>query len=122
MSEIVMLELPDALAQSARETARRTHRRVEDVLIEWLDRAANELPIEMLPDDQVLALRDMQMSDEQQAELSDLLAHQCERPLDGRDRVRLEELLEVYRRGMVKKARAMKVAVERGLQPPLGSG
>ena len=31
MTEIVTLEIPDALAQSARAVAAKTHRRVEDV-------------------------------------------------------------------------------------------
>jgi hypothetical protein len=39
MSETVTLELPDTLAKSVRAVAEQTHRRVEDVLIEW-DRVA----------------------------------------------------------------------------------
>ena len=105
---------------AARALALRTHRTVEDVLLDWLDRAATELPIEELPDDQVLALRDMQMSDDQQEELSELLARSREGTLGDHDRGRLDELMGAYRRGMVKKARALKIAVERGLQPPLG--
>jgi hypothetical protein len=66
-----------------------------------------------------LALRDLQMSDELQAELSDLLARQRERTLDTPARGRLDELMSMYRRGLVRKAQAVTVAVERGLQPPL---
>lgn len=32
---------------------------------------------------------------------------------------RLDELMHLYRRGLVRKAQALKVAVERGLRPPL---
>ena len=78
MSETVTLEIPDALAQNARDIATQRHRRLEDVLVGWLARATTELPVEQLPDDQVLALRDMQMEDSQQAELSELLACQRE--------------------------------------------
>ena len=119
MSEIVTLEIPDALVQRARGVAEQTHRRVEDVLVEWLDRAATEIPVELLPDDQVLALRDMQMDDAQQAELSELLTRQREGMLTSVERGRLETLMSIYRRGMVGKAQALKVAVDRGLQPPL---
>jgi hypothetical protein len=119
MSEIVTLVLPDSVAQSARVVAERTHRRVEDVLVDWLDRLAVELPVDALPDDQVLALRDLQMADAQQAELSALLALQRERVLAAPERARLDELMEIYRRGMVRKAQAVKVAVDRGLQPRL---
>ena len=122
MGEIVTLELPEALAQSARSVAHQTQRSVEAVLLEWLDRAATELPVESLPDDQVLALRDLQLSAEQQAALSDLLARQREGVLTGAERTQLDHLLALYRRGLVRKAQALKVAVERGLQPPLGEG
>ena len=119
MSEIVTLELPDVLVQSARSVADRTHRRIEDVLVEWLGRAVTDVPIDALPDDQVLALGELQMSDTEQAELSDLLAGHCEGTLDGVERARLAALMESYRRGMVRKAQALQVAVTRGLRPPL---
>ena len=119
MSEIVTLELPDVLAQSARSVAAQTHRRIEDVLVEWLDRAATDVPVESLPDDQVLALCGLQLSDTQQAALSELLARQREGMLNDGERARLAALMESYRRGMVRKARALQVAVARGLRPPL---
>jgi hypothetical protein len=119
MSEIVTLALPDKLMQSARTVADRTHRRVEDVLLEWLDRAATDVPIDVLPDEQVQALADVQMSEPQQAELSNLLAGQREGTLNEAERSRLVALMDIYRRGMVRKAQALQVAVERGLRPPL---
>ncbi|WP_129676076.1 hypothetical protein [Candidatus Chloroploca sp. Khr17] len=70
MSELVTLALPEPLVESARAVAARTQRRVEDVLVEWLDRAAAEVPVVLLPDDQVLALRDLEMDAAAQAELS----------------------------------------------------
>lgn len=121
MSETITLEVPEALAHSARAVAARTHRRVEDVLAEWLERTAGALPIEALSDEQVLALRDLQMDDAEQAELGDLLGRQREGLLADAERARLAALLEIYQQGMLQKARALKVAVERGLQPPLGA-
>jgi hypothetical protein len=119
MSELVTLELPEPLVESARAVAVRTHRQVEDVLVAWLDRAASEVPLALLPDEQVLALRDLEMDAGEQGELSDLLARQREGQLTGDKRTRLDVLLTAYRRGMMRKAEALKVAVERGLQPPL---
>lgn len=121
VSERVTLELPDNLVQSARFVAAQTHRSVEDVLIAWLDRAAVDVPVELLPDDQVLALRDQQLDAATQNELGDLLAEQREGTLAAEGRVRLQELMNIYRQGMVRKAQALKVAVERGLQPALTS-
>jgi hypothetical protein len=116
MAEIVMLELPETLAQQARAIAALTHRQLEDVLVEWIDRAVAELPVELLPDEQVLALCDMQMESEQQEVFSDLLARHREGQLSDTEVSQLDELMQVYRRGLVRKARAIKVAVEPGLR------
>jgi hypothetical protein len=107
------------VAERAQTVAAQSHRRVEDVLLEWLGRAATDVPVDLLPDEQVLALHDQQLSEDQQRELGDLLARQREGSLDGMERHRLDELMDIYRRGMVQKAQALKVAVDRGLQPPL---
>lgn len=120
MDHHVTLDLPPDVAQRAEEIAVRSHRRVEDVLLEWLDRAATEVPVEMLSDAQVLALSDQQMSEEQQRDLGDLLERQREGRLDQSARRQLADLMNVYRRGLIRKAQALKVAVDRGLLPPLG--
>jgi predicted transcriptional regulator len=119
MSEIVTLEVPDELAERARAVAAQTHRPMEEVLLEWLARVAADVPVEELPDAEVLALRDLQLDAEEQAELSELLARQREGRLSDDERGRLDVLMRSYRQGMVRKAQALKVAVERGLQPPL---
>ena len=62
----------------------------------------------------MLALRDQQMSEDQQRD-EHTSVH-----LDAVAWRRLDELMDIYRRGMVQKAQALKVAVDRGLQPPLG--
>jgi len=119
MSETITLDLPQPLVESDRTIATQTHRRVEDVLIDWLDRAATEIPVELLPDEQVFALGDLQMEHGQQASLSDLLARQREGTLTADERSQLDARVGVYRRSMVRKAQALKVAVYCGLQPPL---
>lgn len=119
MGQSVTLDSPPDLAQRAAAVAQQTQRRVEDVLLEWLGRVASDVPVESLPDEQVLALANREMSQREQRELTALLAHQREGTLDDGARARLDELMAIYRRGMVEKARALKVAVERGLRPPL---
>ncbi|MBW4516680.1 MAG: hypothetical protein KME11_15840 [Timaviella obliquedivisa GSE-PSE-MK23-08B] len=121
MAEIVTLELSEALAQQARQIASLTHRRLEDVLLEWIDRAVTELPIESLPDEQILTLCDLHMEPEQQERLSDLLAQNQEGQISPTELDHLDQLMKIYRRGLVHKARALKVAVEKGLKPPLAS-
>jgi hypothetical protein len=74
--------------------------------------------MEELPDAEVLELARGQMTDQDQATLSDLLERQAE--LMQAERVQLDGVLATYRRGLVLKARALKEAVVRGLMPGLG--
>jgi hypothetical protein len=120
MSVVVTLNIPEELAHQAQAVAASTKRPVEDVLTEWLDRAAAEIPVEQLPDQEIRTLARLQMSDDQQAELNDLLEGQREAQLSQTEQARLDMLMQIYRRGLVRKAQAVRVAVERGLMPPLG--
>jgi hypothetical protein len=119
MSEIVTLELPERVVRSARAVAERTHRRVEEVLVDWIDQAAAEVPVESLTDAEILGLCDTQLADQDQKELSRLLARNREGQLNDIDRARLDALMQMYRRGLVRKAQAWKVAVARGLKAML---
>ena len=119
MSEIVTLEVPERLALNAREVARQSRRSLEAVLLEWLDRAASDLPMEALSDQEVLDLRDNELDPEQQTRLTHLLTRQREGLITGAERADLDALMETYRRQLVLKSRALRIAVERGLQPPL---
>jgi len=120
VSEMMTIPVPERAMRHAARVASRTQQRVVDVLAGWLDWAATEVPVETLPDDEVLALCDLEMGKDQQQELSRLLAGNREGLLDAEAQARLDELMQVYRHGLVRKARALKVAVQRGLRPPLG--
>jgi hypothetical protein len=67
----------------------------------------------------VLLLARSQLPTDEQQELSNLLAGNREGALTARQHVRLDELMQLYRRGLVRKAQANQVAVDRGLLPPL---
>lgn len=118
-SEIVSLELDGELLRSVQEVASRTHRRVEDVLVEWIDKAAAEVPVESLSDESILSLSDVQMTDTDQETLSRLLARNRENQLSEIECRQLDDLMTIYRRGLVRKAQAWKEAVARGLKTPL---
>jgi hypothetical protein len=120
MRDTVTIRVSERVARSATYLATQTDRRIEDVLAEWLDQAAVELPVESLSDEEVLALCDLQMNPVEQAELGRLLSENREGALDNWGHARLDELMKNYRRGLVRKAQALKVAVQRGLRPPLG--
>ena len=119
MPEIVTLQLPEKLAQRAKEIAALTHRKLEDVLVDFIDQAIAELPMESLPNEQILALCDLQMESQQQEVFSDLLARNQEGQLNEVEAQQFSELMQIYRYGLVRKAKAFKVAVERGLIPSL---
>ena len=116
MSEVVTLELPDDLVKRARAVAARTNRPFNEVLVEWIDRAGAEPSIELLPDDQLLALCDSQLEAAPQKQLSDLLARNRKNQISEAERQRLDELMSIYRRGLLQKAQALRVAVARGLK------
>lgn len=86
MVQVVSLNLPEEVAARASQIALETHRRLEDVLVEWLDRATIEPPIETLTDAEVIALCDLQLSKTQQSELDDLLYDQREGQLTEKTR------------------------------------
>jgi hypothetical protein len=119
MSETITLELPSELAQQARTLATASNRRLEDAVVDWIGRAVAEPPLEALPDVEVLALCDATLDAVPQEELSSLLAGMREGQLSDSEQARLEELMAVYRRGLVLKAKALKEAVDRGLRSRL---
>jgi hypothetical protein len=119
MSEQVIIEVSDQVARHAAAVASQTHRRVEDVLAEWLESVVNEMPVDELPDAEVMALTEQQLSAEQQTALSELLARNQENELDAEGRRKLDELMRLYEHGLLRKAQALRVAVQRGLREPL---
>lgn len=121
MAQSISLDIPDSIIQQAQQLANQNQQRLEDVLLEWLTHSFTEHPIETLPDSQILALCNMQLDEQQQATLNTLTEKQREESLTPADSQELQFLLGLYRRGLLRKAKALKVAVERGLLPPLSA-
>jgi len=103
VSEMMTIPVPEravhctGLSSTVRHAARvasLTRQHVEDVLAGWLDWAAAEIPVETLPDDEILALCDLEMAKEQQRELSRLLAGNQEGLLNAEAQARLDELTQ----------------------------
>lgn len=121
MSESITLEIPEPLVKKVKEIAALNHQGIEEMLIEWIDRTINEIPIDSLPDEQVLALCHLQMGEQQQKIFSDLQARNNEGLLDAQEIKKLNELMQFYRHSSVRKAKAMQIAVMRGLMPTLNA-
>jgi uncharacterized protein YnzC (UPF0291/DUF896 family) len=63
----------------------------------------------------------MQLDEQQQETLNILIDKQREDELTPSEKQELQFLMGLYRRGLIRKAKALKVAVERGLMPPLSA-
>ena len=119
MSEQITIQVSDQVVRHAAIVASRTQRRIDEVLAEWLESAVTELPVESLSDTEVLHLTRLQLSDEQQSALGELLERNRENSLDEQDRRRLVDLMRVYEHGLLRKAQALRAAVQQGLREPL---
>jgi len=114
MDTPLTLDIPDELAAVAAAEASRTSQSVEAVLLDWL--RAGHRDLDSLPDDRLLAVCDLTMPPDRHAELSDLLEQNREGQLNDGSRNRLNELMAEYQRGLLRKAKAMQLAVARGLK------
>lgn len=117
MVRSVTISINEDIERSARAVAAQTGQQLEDVLAEWLGRYAADMPLDSLPDDRLLELSSAQMPEAQQRELGDLLAFNRDGALAEGEHARLEELMQVYRQGLKRKAEALQIAVRRGLRP-----
>jgi len=75
--------------------------------------------ISRLPDEEVVALTDLQLTPEQDQRLSALLHKQQASQLAEAEYIELTELMQVYQEGLLRKAQALREAVQRGLREPL---
>jgi hypothetical protein len=119
MAEKVIIELPEDIVRQVRTVAARTQRSVDEVLVDWIRRAGSEPVLELLPDEELMAVCDSQPDSAEQEELTELLERNQEGALLAPDRDRLDELMWSYRAGLVRKAQALRMAVGRGLRPRL---
>lgn len=78
-----------------------------------------ERPVKELSDDEVLALAELCLTDEQGTNLSELLGRNREGTLNTDSQRKLDEMMRLYEHGLLRKSQALKVAVQRGLREPL---
>lgn len=119
MSQQVTIQVSEQVIRQAAQVAAQTHQSVEDVLAAWLESVTTERPVEDLSNDEVLALAELRLTDEQDANLSELLKRNREGALDADVKRELDEMMRLYEHGLLRKSQALKVAVHRGLREPL---
>jgi hypothetical protein len=124
MSTPVTLTLPDDVLARAETLARRIGRPVEAVLADTIDVALRPLgangepPVAEWSDEQVLAAVDAGLPPAADARLSALLDAQQADRLTTPERSELAALMQLYQDGLLRKARAVREAVGRGLREP----
>jgi len=121
MSRQITIEVSDEVARQASRVAEQTSRPVEEVLSGWLESVITEMPVDGLSDQDVMALAELSLPPNQEALLSGLLSKNSEEALDQQERSQLDQLMRLYEHGLLRKSQALRVAVERGLRPPLQS-
>lgn len=119
MSQQITIEVSEQVVRQATRVAAQTERSVEEVLAAWLETAISEQPVEQLSDAEVVALTELRLTDEQQATLSQLLAQNQEGTLAVEGQKQLDELMQLYEHGLLRKSQALRVAVRRELIAPL---
>jgi hypothetical protein len=130
MSTQVAITLPEQVYEQAHRLAQLADCEVSEVLAEavTLSLAPVEVSAEQsgarvseLSDKQVLKLTRLEMPAAQDRRLSRLLHRQQAGKLNEKERAELLTLMQVYQAGLLRKAQALREAVERGLIKPLTS-
>lgn len=130
MTDQVTVTLPTEVLQRAEQLARCTGRSVDQLLAETIELSLRPLGAPSLPeegmaewaDSRVLeAADDPGLSMAEDRRLSELLHRQQAETLTAAESTELMGLMEVYQTLLLRKARALREAVSRGLRPPLQS-
>lgn len=107
----------DTLADLVEHIAKQRNASPESVLEELAYRYLDSMPVSLLEDEQVLALSDLMLSQEQAEKPESLREAQIAGSLDMKGKAELDKLIELYNHLLLRKAEAFAVAVERGLRP-----
>ncbi|MFB2937325.1 hypothetical protein ACE1B6_18920 [Aerosakkonemataceae cyanobacterium BLCC-F154] len=127
MSTQITITLPDEVYQQIERFARLANRDVASILAETIQHSIpftradvfDLKPVSDLSDEQVLALTELQMEPDQDIRLSELLDRQQAGILVENERLELQNLMQIYQEGLLRKATALREAVKRGLMEPL---
>ena len=119
MNQQITIEVSEQVWRRANVLAEQTERKPENVLEEWLEETVAETQIEDLTGEEVLVLTENKFGDEQQNNFSLLLERNREGTLGDAERRDLNEMMRIYENGLLRKSKALRVAVERGLIAPL---
>jgi hypothetical protein len=127
MNAQITVTLPEEVFQRAERWAQRAGRPLADFLAETIALSlkplgtptSQETPLTDWSDDEVLAGADAVMPPAQDRRLSELLTRQQAGLLTPGEQTELTALMQIYQEGLLRKARALREGVRRGLRGPL---
>ena len=131
MNKPITLNLPEDVYNRALLLAQLIGRDLTEVLIEAISLSLSSTSpindserhfsesLKSLSDREVMAMSELQMESEQDLRLSQLLSKQQADTLSEAERPELWSLMQIYQTLLLKKAVALREAVERGLREPL---
>lgn len=117
----ITISLPDKVFANVANLASKTHRRVDEVIAEKVERDFSsdtselERPLAGCSDAEVLAVANMKMSEAENARMSELLDKQREETITPLERNELDALFRVFQFGNLRKSQGIYEAVQRGL-------
>ena len=125
----ITINLPDDVYRRAERFARLANRDLPSVLADTLTQSLPPISVDIdvlplisdLSDEQVMALTQLEMEPFQDARLSELLDKQQAGTLTSEEPQELDNLMQIYREGLLRKATALAEAVNRGLIESLHS-
>jgi hypothetical protein len=121
MNQQITLQVSENVWLYAKAVATRNKQQIEEVLSDWLEKVSSEIDVEKLSDSEVLALSELQLSPAQQELMNDFQEKNGEGQLTNDEKIQFDALMEVYNDALLTKAKAMRIAVERGLIEPLSA-
>ncbi len=119
MNQEITLTVPENVWFFAKAAANRSKQKIEDVLVNWIEKGSSEVDLEKLADSEILAFTKMKISPEKQERLSNLLFKNRESKLNKKEQEELDLMVELCELNNLKKAEAIQIAVKRGLIKPL---
>ncbi len=117
----VTISLPDKVFANVASVASKTHRRVDEVIVEKIEREFSldaeelETQIAVCSDKEIIELSNLQMPEKQDKRLSSLLQKQGEKDLTKPEQKELWKLMELNRLTTLKKAFALRELSRRDL-------
>lgn len=117
----VTISLPDKIFANVANVANKTHRRVDEVIAEKIERDFSvdveglEKQIAVCSDKEIIELSEICLPEKQDKRLSFLLDKQGKRDLSEKEQTELWKLMELNRQTTLKKAFALRELSRRGL-------